>query len=232
LLRKNNIDDNPSKIHEQQKSYFGQSFFVIKESRYLLPLFLIVIISQFAVTLVEYELSVYVSKEYTDLDMRTQVMGQMQAIINGLSTLMQLISGPIFKIFSVTGTMIGVPLIITLSILAFVISPQFLTIMLARIVGKTFDYSLIRATKEILYIPLSRNEKTQGKAIIDIFAYRVARGICSILLIVLISFDVSIFAMYLLLGFMMCWIYLAFVVAKRFKALAQKEDDFIFEHSK
>ena len=50
-----------------------------------------------------------------------------------------------------------------------IVVPKFLFMILVKISSKTLDYSLLRGTKEILYIPLSRAEKTQGKGIIDIF---------------------------------------------------------------
>ena len=45
-----------------------------------------------------------------------------------------------------------------------------------KVASKAFDYSLFRAAKEILYIPLSHPERTQGKTFVDMMAYRMAKA--------------------------------------------------------
>ena len=51
-----------------------------------------------------------------------------------------------------------------------------MTVAIAKVASKALDYSVFRAGKEILYIPLSYDEKTRGKAIVDMLTYRVAKG--------------------------------------------------------
>ena len=57
----------------------------------------------------------------------------------------------------------------------------------AFVLAKSLDYSLFRAAKEALYLPLTHRERTQGKAVIDMMIYRVAKGAASLLLITLTS---------------------------------------------
>ena len=45
---------------------------------------------------------------------------------------------------------------------------------------KCIDYSLFRAAKELLYIPLSYDAKYRTKGIIDVFAYRFGKGAASL----------------------------------------------------
>ena len=53
---------------------------------------------------------------------------------------------------------------------------------------KSFDYSVFRAAKEILYIPLSFDARYRAKEVIDVFAYRTGKGATSILVLALQSF--------------------------------------------
>jgi AAA family ATP:ADP antiporter len=46
----------------------------------------------------------------------------------------------------------------------------------AFVLFKAFDYSLFRAAKEILYIPLSFDERYRAKEFIDVFGYRCSKG--------------------------------------------------------
>jgi ATP/ADP translocase len=41
---------------------------------------------------------------------------------------------------------------------------------------KALDYSLFRAAKEMLYIPLSFDARYRAKSVIDAFGYRAAKG--------------------------------------------------------
>jgi len=50
---------------------------------------------------------------------------------------------------------------------------------------KVLDYSLFRAAKELLYIPLSFDARYRAKELIDVFGYRLGKGGMSLVIIVL-----------------------------------------------
>ena len=52
-----------------------------------------------------------------------------------------------------------------------------------KVASKALDYSLSRASKELLYVPLTPSEKRQGKAVIDMLCYRFAKAIVAALII-------------------------------------------------
>jgi ATP/ADP translocase len=54
------------------------------------------------------------------------------------------------------------------------------------VTAKAFDYSLFRAAKEMLYLPLSFRAKTVGKTMVDMNTYRAAKAAASVLLLLLI----------------------------------------------
>jgi ATP/ADP translocase len=93
----------------------------------------------------------------------------------------------------------------------FALLPRFALIASAKVASKAFDYSLFRAAKEILYIPLNHAERTQGKALVDICSYRVAKGACSLLLLGLAALgsgaaNLNVWIPVLCLGFIGLWI--------------------------
>ena len=54
------------------------------------------------------------------------------------------------------------------------------------------DYSLFRATKELLYLPLTHRERVEGKAVVDVLGYRIAKVAASaIVLLVTPLFSVA-----------------------------------------
>jgi len=204
---------------------------MLKSSAYLIPLALLVLVGQAVTTLVEFEYSTIFEHAYIDMDSRTAVMGQVNAAINICATILQLLTGQIFRFIGISGTLIGMPLVLTATITTFLISPQSATIIIAKVIGKSFDYSLLRASKEILYIPLSDNEKTQGKALIDIFMYRTARGLCSILLLALTYYRVGPLAIRFAFILIVAWLMLATVIAKRFRRIVSVEEEYAIHNS-
>ena len=61
--------------------------------------------------------------------------------------------------------------------------PSFASISSSFIAAKSIDHSVFGIAREMLYIPLSHEEKFRAKAVIDVFAYRSAKGIASVSLI-------------------------------------------------
>jgi len=76
------------------------------------------------------------------------------------------------------------------------------------VASKAFDYSLFRAAKEILYIPLSHAEKTQGKAFVDMMSYRMAKGATSLMLLGLVALGRPEAAMGVTIACILVWIWL------------------------
>ena len=97
----------------------------------------------------------------------------------------------------------------------FLVVPKFMAMALAKVASKCFDYSIFRAAKEILYIPLSPLERVQGKAVVDILAYRVTKGAVTLFLkgaLALIS--VSGLVMGLTLGVICLWLVITYFLLK------------------
>ena len=60
------------------------------------------------------------------------------------------------------------------------ISPGLLTASIAFLVFKSVDYSLFRAAKELLYVPLPFDARFRAKELIDVFGYRFGKGSSSL----------------------------------------------------
>jgi AAA family ATP:ADP antiporter len=86
--------------------------------------------------------------------------------------------------------------------------PQYAAIAAAKVASKAMDYSLFRAAKEIMYIPLSHAERTQGKAFVDVMSYRMAKGATSLMLLGLIGFGRPELALWLTLGCVGLWVWI------------------------
>ena len=158
---------------------------VLRQSSYLGLLLLLVATVQVTVTVLDFQFSRVLEAAYPDLDERTGVLGDVTAAINAVSFVLQIATQPLLRVLGVRGTLLGLPLILAGAVLAFVAAPRFATMTALKMISKCADYSMFRTSKEILYIPLSYAEKTQGKALVDMFTYRVAKAGASLLVLAL-----------------------------------------------
>ncbi len=178
--------DKSPEAKDQITTSWRDGLHVIQSSRYLYPLLIMIVVTQIVVTLIDFEFNQVVQNTYPDVDVRTGVIGRVYAFIDMAAIVTQLCAGLILRYLGIRFTVAAIPIIISACLASFVFFPRFATMVLTKVSSKTFDYSIMRAVKEILYIPLSRREVTQGKAFIDIFAYRVSKAFSSILVLFLV----------------------------------------------
>jgi ATP/ADP translocase len=214
---------------EKHKSRLFESLHVVKQSRYLVPLLFLVTVIQIATTMIDYEFNAVIQQNYIDDDARTAILGDTHAFIDFIAICLQLFTAPVLLFLGVGKTLLSIPLLVGLAVLSFLAWPQLITMMIAKITSKCFDYSIFRAAKEILYIPLNHAEKTQGKGLIDILVYRIAKGASSLLILGLIYFNLSSIVMQVTLVFLLIWFILTYIIIRRYRTIVSVEQEFIGE---
>lgn len=167
----------------RQHVSFSQSFAVLRGNRYLGLMVALICITQIVITLIDYTYNGVLQASFPDADERTQVIGQVYAAIDLSAVVMQAGSGLIMRGLGVGGTLLLIPGALALSLLAWGAFPRFATMAVSKIASKAFDYSIFRTAKELLYLPLSYAEKTQGKAVVDILTYRTSKALVSLMLL-------------------------------------------------
>jgi AAA family ATP:ADP antiporter len=145
-------------------------------SPYLIWVLALVVTTQVVITLIDYEFNGVLATAFPDTDTRTQVIGSIYAAISIGELLLQIVTGPILRFVGVARTLLAVPAMVCGTIVASLVWPGFASTAVVKVASKALDYSLFRAAKEILYIPLGVHEKTEGKALIDMLAYRSTKG--------------------------------------------------------
>ncbi len=183
-------------------------FRVLQNSRSLWLLMALIGTTQVVITLVDYQFSVAVETHYADADARTAVIGKVYAAIDFVSISLQLATGPIIRILGLPLVLLAIPGLLGCAVAGFAIVPKFIAIASGKVASKAFDYSLFRAAKEILYIPLSHPERTQGKAFVDMMAYRMAKGATSLLLLGLVAMGRPDLALSVTIACILLWIWL------------------------
>ena len=196
---------------------FSEGVAVLRRSRYLLWVLTMVLLVQVVVTLVDFEFHSTLREAIDDTDTRTAFIHKVYFFINLGALVLQGLTGPILKLAGAARTLVAIPLVVGGSVVAFALAPGVGVVAFAKVAGKCFDYSLFRAAKEILYIPLSYAEKTQGKAFVDILAYRVAKGGASLLLQAILLVASAALVSWVAVLFVFAWLAVAIVIGRRYR---------------
>lgn len=196
---------------------------VLTGSPYLGVMVALVACTQVAITLIDYEFNGIVSRTYPNLDERTQVIGIIYSVIAAAALVLQLSTGPVLKFIGVSRTLLGLPALLLTAVAAFLVTPVFGVMAVAKIASKAFDYSLFRASKEMLYIPLSYREKTEGKAVVDILTYRVAKGGVSLLLLGVAALSLSVATSAMTMVAIALWLGITVLLTRRYERRLQHQ---------
>jgi len=201
------------------------SWALLRKSPYLVWLLALVGLVQVVITLVDYTYNDAIARAYPDTDARTVVIGQVYAVIDGSSFVLQLATGLVLRALGLRATLLGIPVLLGVLAASFAVAPRFALMAATKVASKAFDYSLFRAAKEMLYLPLSYADKTRGKALIDMLTYRVAKGGASLLLVGIVALGIVSgvkIATVVLIGL---WLLVTVVVTRRHARLRPVEDD-------
>lgn len=145
-------------------------------------------------------------------DKETAFQGRFWGILNTSVLALQFIIAPLLLSFvAIRRVHMMLPLIHMIAIALALFEPGLLTVGLAFFLFKGFDYSIFRAAKELLYIPLGFDERYRAKEIIDVFAYRSGKGGSSVAIVILQKAGVLMSNYYLAIGFVMATLWLALV---------------------
>ena len=173
---------------EGQESKSG--FTLFRRSKFLVFILLLVVFMQLAVALMYYQFNFYLEQAFPTADLRSEFSGKLQGAINAFAILFQLIGGFILVHFlGLKKCHILVPFSFLLNGLLFFFKPAFTMASYFYAYIKATDFCFFSLIREMLFLPLSLDEKYRAKAIIDVFAYRTARAAASLLLLALQFFS-------------------------------------------
>ncbi len=167
------------------KSGLGGAWTAVRGSRNIQLMLALVATIQVVTTLIDYQYRSSAFAAYPLLDDRTAAFSQVDVIISQASLGLQFLSGLFVTLLGIRLLVVVLPLMVASAALYYGLHPSFFAMATLKVVNKALDYSLFRTSKELLYRPLTYQEKTQGKAAVDVFGYRVAKGGASTLLIAL-----------------------------------------------
>lgn len=198
---------------------------VVGRSRYLLLMLGLIMVIQVGITLVDLQFNQAVEAAFPDKDVRTGVIGQVYAAVNAGSFVLHGLTGPILRLTGAPLVLLAIPMILGLAVGWHALVPVFAAAAVAKWASKAFDYSIHRAAREILYIPLGERERTEGKAVVDMLGYRVAKGLAAALLLGVKALGALGWIGALTLGVIGVWLALAALIGRRFRSLVSRDEE-------
>jgi AAA family ATP:ADP antiporter len=203
----------------------GMGWGLFRKNRTLAYLLAIILISQVVSAVLDLKFQGLLSLEFAGSpDEETAFQGKFWGSLNTSVLALQFVVAPLLLSYvSLRLIHIMMPIIHLTAIGVAVMYPSVLTVGAAFFLFKAFDYSLFRAAKEVLYVPLSFGERYRAKEIIDVFGYRTGKGASSVGIAVLQKAGIAMSAFYLPIAFAAtaAWLVLIFPLTRDAKATQQ-----------
>lgn len=159
--------------------HLGLSAF--RTSPILVWILLLVVWTQVVSTVLGLGFQSHLQREIVELDRQTAYSGRFYSLLAAVAALMQFIGIPVLLArIPVAPAQFAIPVVHAAAAAVFLASPSLRTAGAAFFLFKILDYSVFRATKEILYIPLPFDARYRAKEIIDVFGYRFSKGAASL----------------------------------------------------
>jgi AAA family ATP:ADP antiporter len=147
---------------------------VLQQNRYLLLIAGILLLAQLVDPIVEYQFLKTVEAQFTELEARTTFLSAFFGVLGMVSIAVNLGLTPlVHRYLGVIAGLAVQPLALSICSLGFLARPTLLFGAAAKISDRGLSYSINRASKELLYVPIDSVLIYQAKAWIDMFGYRL-----------------------------------------------------------
>ncbi len=219
--------------HERHEST-GDLVREIKKSRHLLLIVGIIATAVMISTFVDYQFKEISYEAYSSSEQGlTAFFGKFYGRVSLISLVLQVfLTYKLLRKIGVAGAILIMPSALLLGSTTMLIAPVLLSAILLKGSESSFEYSIDKVGRELLFLPLPLTVKKRTKLFIDIFVDRWFRGIAGALLLLF----TSVFAFsaqhlsIVVLGLALVWISLAVMVRKEYvnafrRALEMREID-------
>ena len=176
-----NLGGEPAPTPKERKgigSLVGLNLF--KQHRTLVILALLIAVTQVISTVLDLRFSGLLEEAEPLKDARTAYLGNFYAILNGTAFIFQFVVTPLsLRYLPMKLVHFAIPVLHIAAAAILLVHPTLTVGAGAYLLFKTLDYSIFRAGKEILYIPLPFDARYRSKEVIDSFIYRASKGVTS-----------------------------------------------------
>ena len=142
-------------------------------SPYLLAIAVFVLLLTSVSTFLYFEQARLVAETFTDRTRQTQVFGTIDAVVQGLAILTQLlVTGRIAQRLGVGVLLVAVPVVVAAGFVWLALAPTFAVFVVVMVVRRAGEYAFVRPGREMLYTVVPAEQKYKAKNFIDTVVYR------------------------------------------------------------
>ncbi len=149
-------------------------------NRYLMLIAVLLCLSQLAQPIVEFQFLQVAAGKFHDTDRLTAYISEFFSLMGVVSILINVVATPVIhRVFGAMGGLLVQPVVLAMGALAFYFHTTLTMAAIMKISDRGLSYSINRASKELLYIPVDPILTYQAKAWIDMFGYRLFKALGS-----------------------------------------------------
>lgn len=200
----------------------------IFSNRYVLLITATILLAQLIEPIVEYQFMSYVEQVHPERELRTAYLSTFLSILGSFALVVNLLLTPLVLRYAgaITGMLIQ-PATLFLTSAFFNNNPGLDSGAVMKISDRGLSYSVNRASKEMMYVPVDPRLIYRVKAWIDMFGYRMFRIIGSLLVLSLtqwfgVAWASETFS-YLVMPVCLVWIWVVFRLQPDYENLCNKE---------
>lgn len=201
-----------------------QSRRVVTENSYLLLVAVILMLAQLASPFIEYQFMTLVGDRFVDQDERTVYLSHIFGWISGVALLINLtLTAYVHQRFGAVGGLIVRPVALIGGSALFLLMPTVNVAAMLRVLDKALGYSINRASRELLYVPMHPQTVYQAKAWIDMLGFRMFKVFGSGVIILLTTQIAAPFTLaqlsFVVIGICISWAIAIVSIRKRYNGL-------------
>lgn len=192
-------------------------------NRYVVLITLLILFSQLLEPIIEYQFMAALAANISELDQRTAYLSSFFVVLGVISLGINLLITPI--VLRYLGTIAGLcaqPLLIIITSSCFFLAPSLNIAGTLKIADRGISYSINRAAKELLYIPLAQMTIYRVKALIDMFGYRLFKILSSLMILGVskVTLPETATAFLFIVTLLLCavWLYFIRLVSREYQS--------------
>jgi AAA family ATP:ADP antiporter len=175
--------------------------------------------------LIDFQFNALSLELHPGVEDRTEFISRFFLYMNSCSFLMMLfLSSLLFKYFDLRVGLLVLPVTNAFTSVMSMLGVQ-KGLMVSKFMDRSLNYSIQRASKEILYVPIPSEQKFQVKPILDAFAYRGSEALAAILVLPLLHMTQWKTLSFLVFVCSVTQFVLVFVTYREFKKLKTKKPE-------
>jgi len=184
LMGRLQLYSNTAETHKPR--HLKHRWQILTQSRYLILIAAALMVAQLVSPMVEFQFMRIIEGTYPEREARTAVLSVFFSILSAVSIGINLLITPIvLRYLGILAGLMVQPLALATSAYGFVIDSSLYPAATMKISDRGLSYSINRASKELLYIPIDPVTIYESKAWIDMFGYRIFKVLGAMLILLL-----------------------------------------------